>query len=147
MIYPMSSSDRNDRPMNNGSGATAAELAGKRILLVDDDAELMEIIRAYLEDQGLRVTEAASARQALALARHAGPYDLVLLDIGLPDSSGLDVLEALRNDGYAAPVVMATAESSALKVWRARQLGASAYLTKPFDFDKLMQVITRVVAA
>lgn len=119
----------------------------KRVLLVDDDAELTDILHDYLEDKGLQVTEAGSARQALYLLKHSGPYDLVLLDIGLPDLDGLAVLERLRLDGYDLPVVMATAESNSLKVRRARQLGVSAYLLKPFDLDHLVQIVDHLLAA
>ncbi|MFN8484627.1 MAG: response regulator [Anaerolineae bacterium] len=115
-------------------------------MLVDDDVELTDILHDYLEDKGLLVTKASSARQALYLLKHSGPYDLVLLDIGLPDQDGLSVLERLRLEGYDLPVVMATAESNSLKVRRARQLGVSAYLLKPFDLDRLVQIVDRLLA-
>ena len=68
------------------SGKTMGE---KRVLLVDDDVELTDILHDYLEDKGLQVTEAGSARQALYLLKHSGPYDLVMLDIGLPEMNVL----------------------------------------------------------
>lgn len=139
---------RQNERIGTGHDVWSANTMGeKRVLLVDDDAELTDILHDYLEDKGLQVTEAGSARQALYLLKHSGPYDLVLLDIGLPDLDGLAVLERLRLDGYDLPVVMATAESNSLKVRRARQLGVSAYLLKPFDLDRLVQIVDRLLAA
>lgn len=138
---------RNERIGTRRDVWSRNHMGEKRVLLVDDDAELTDILHDYLEDNGLQVTEAGSARQALHLLKHSGPYDLVLLDIGLPDLDGLAVLERLRLDGYDLPVVMATAESNSLKVRRARQLGVSAYLLKPFDLDRLVQIVDRLLAA
>ena len=138
---------RNERTGTGREVWSGNRMGEKRVLLVDDDAELTDILHDYLEDNGLQVTEAGSARQALYLLKHSGPYDLVLLDIGLPDLDGLAVLERLRLDGYDLPVVMATAESNSLKVRRARQLGVSAYLLKPFDLDRLVQIVDRLLAA
>lgn len=132
--------------MDNRPAGLDRPLNGKHVLLVDDDAELITVLRAYLEDQGLLISEAGTARQALSLLHDAGPYDLILLDIGLPDADGLDVLERLRQEGYDRPVIMATADSTPAKLWRARQLGAAAYLTKPFEFDKLTQFMTHILA-
>ena len=83
--------------------------------------------------------------------------DLLSHRSGLPDHGGdtledlgfdrRQVLERLRLDGYDLPVVMATAESNSLKVRRARQLGVSAYLLKPFDLDHLVQIVDHLLAA
>lgn len=143
-LRPLSTS--RDGIMDNRPAGLDRPLNGKRVLLVDDDAELITVLRAYLEDQGLMITEAGTARQALHVLHDRGPYDLVLLDIGLPDTDGLDVLERLRQEGYDRPVIMATADSTPAKLWRARQLGAAAYLTKPFEFDKLTQFMTHILA-
>lgn len=145
MIYVKALSRYEDEPMSDRLAASGRAIDGKRVLLVDDDTELIDVLRAFLEDQGLLVTEAGTARQAFAMLRHTGPYDVLLLDIGLPDTDGLDLLERLRQEGYDLPVVMATADSTPVKVWRARQLGVTAYLTKPFEFDKLMQLMNRVL--
>jgi DNA-binding response OmpR family regulator len=112
------------------------------ILLVDDDALLRRSLAFSLERAGYRVSTAANAEDALALASRDRP-DLFLLDIGLP---GMDGLEALRliQDGIGAPVVFLTARRRELDEVLGLELGADDYIAKPFDTDVLL---ARVKAA
>jgi DNA-binding response OmpR family regulator len=112
------------------------------ILLVDDDALLRRSLTFSLERAGYRVSTAANAEDALALAGRDRP-DLFLLDIGLP---GMDGLEALRliQTGVGAPVVFLTARRRELDEVLGLELGADDYITKPFDTDVLL---ARVKAA
>lgn len=113
------------------------------ILLVDDDALLRRSLAFNLEQAGYRVSTAASAEDALALAQRDLP-DLVLLDIGLP---GMDGLEALRHfqERLGLPVIFLTARRRELDEVLGLELGADDYITKPFDLDVLLARIKAVL--
>jgi len=106
------------------------------VLLVDDDALLRRSLSFSLEQAGYRVSAAANAEDALALAAR-DPPDLLLLDIGLP---GMDGLEALRHfrSRMGAPVIFLTARRRELDEILGLELGADDYVTKPFDLDVLL---------
>ncbi|HEX3159412.1 MAG TPA: response regulator [Gemmatimonadaceae bacterium] len=109
----------------------------KRILVVEDNADLAGGLRRNLEHEGHRVSVAATAADALACARLEVP-DLVVLDLGLPDRDGYHVLEQLRATGCQSPVLILSArglESDKVKGFR---LGADDYVTKPFGVVELM---------
>jgi DNA-binding response OmpR family regulator len=116
---------------------------GKHILLVDDDALMRRSLAFNLEHSGYRTSRAASAEDALALARR-DPPDLVLLDIGLP---GMDGLEALRHfkESLPAPVIFVTARRRELDQVLGLELGADDYVSKPFDLDVLLARIKAVL--
>ncbi len=113
------------------------------ILLVDDDALLRRSLAFNLEQAGYRVSTAADAEDALALAARDRP-DLVLLDIGLP---GMDGLEALRHFQARSnvPVIFLTARRRELDEVLGLELGADDYITKPFDLDVLLAHIKAVL--
>jgi DNA-binding response OmpR family regulator len=102
-----------------------------QVLVVDDEAQIRVVLRAYLECEGYTVAEAATGREALALAGTTRP-DLVLLDIGLPDLDGLEVLRQLRmaSDVY---VVMVTARAEEVDLLVGLSVGADDYISKPFS--------------
>ena len=107
-----------------------------RILLVDDDAQLLRALRIDLTARGYDVTTAADGRSALTAAARDHP-DLVVLDLGLPDLDGTTVLGELRVFSTAPVVVLSARTDSADKV-HALDLGADDYVTKPFGVDELM---------
>jgi DNA-binding response OmpR family regulator len=115
----------------------------KHILIVDDDALLRRSLAFSLEQAGYRVDNAATAEDALALARR-DPPDLVLLDIGLP---GMDGLDALRNfkDRLSISVIFLTARRRNLDEVLGLELGADDYITKPFDVDVLLAHVKAVL--
>ena len=115
----------------------------EHILLVDDDALLRRSLSFNLEKAGYRVSTAASAEDALALARR-DPPNLVLLDIGLPGMDGLDALRHLR-DAVSTPVIFLTARRRELDQVLGLELGADDYVTKPFDLDVLLARIKAVL--
>jgi len=115
----------------------------KQILLVDDDDLLRRSLAYNLERAGFRAVTAASAEDALALARSEAP-DLVLLDIGLPGMDGLDALRHLRQQ-LSAPVIFLTARRRELDEVLGLELGADDYVTKPFDIDVLVARIKAVL--
>jgi two-component system OmpR family response regulator len=107
-----------------------------RILLVEDDEMLADALSRALVQSAHAVDAAATGEQAdTALATQA--YDLVILDIGLPDLSGLDVLRRLRNRRSNVPVLLLTAQDTLADRVRGLDLGADDYLSQPFDLPEL----------
>jgi DNA-binding response OmpR family regulator len=102
-----------------------------KILIVDDDADLLALVGFALTQAGYVVVKAADARSAIALF-HAEVPDLSILDINLPDGSGFGICEAIRQRGRT-PVMMLTARGEEEDLVRALDLGADDYLTKPFS--------------
>jgi DNA-binding response OmpR family regulator len=115
----------------------------QQLLLVDDDALLRRSLAFNLEQAGYRVSTAASAEDALAMAGHVRP-DLVLLDIGLPGMDGLDAMRRFR-DQLGVPVIFLTARRRELDQVLGLELGADDYVAKPFDLDVLLARIKAVL--
>ncbi|HWJ70769.1 MAG TPA: response regulator [Sphingobium sp.] len=111
-------------------GATA------KILIVEDDAPIRRLLRAAAQRVGHSVVEATNAREALALLDIEKP-DVVLLDLGLPDRDGLELIQPMRSRAGATLIVVSAREDTAEKV-AALDLGADDYLTKPFDTEELL---------
>ena len=107
--------------------------AGRTILIVDDEPAIRRFLAPYLEAEGYVVMEAATGREALAASRDA---DVILLDLGLPDLDGEEVLAALPPWNRARVIVLSVRGREQDKV-RALDLGASDYLTKPFGLAEL----------
>jgi CheY-like chemotaxis protein len=116
-----------------------------RVLVVDDEPDIRLTLRLILERAGHTVTEAADGTQALQLVCEMP--DVVLLDIRLPDIDGIEVLRLLKSDPAVAsiPVVCVSAHSSGETKQKALELGAVAYVNKPFDFDELRETVMRAV--
>ena len=108
----------------------------KTVLVVDDEPEIVRLVRDYLEHGGFTVLAAADGVQALRAVRTAPP-DLVILDLGLPGMDGLDVLRSLRREG-ALPVILLTARGEESDKLDGLELGADDYLTKPFSPKELV---------
>jgi two-component system response regulator MprA len=108
-----------------------------RILLVEDDAELSALVRRGLEREGLAVSERRTGAAALDAAAHDAP-DALVLDIGLPDSDGRDVCQALRARGITAPILFLTARDAVVDRLAGFGAGGDDYLVKPFDLDELV---------
>ena len=107
-----------------------------QVLLIEDEPPIRKFVRASLESEGYRLIEAETGQKALGLAA-AQPPDLVILDLGLPDKDGLDVLRALR-EWLAAPVIVLSARGQEKDKIAALDLGADDYLTKPFGIGELL---------
>ena len=108
----------------------------RHILIVDDDALMRRSVSLHLEQNGFHATTAASAEDALALARRDRP-DLVLLDIGLPGMDGLQAIRHFQRDMEDVPVIFVTARRRELDTIVGLELGADDYITKPFNLDIL----------
>jgi two-component system alkaline phosphatase synthesis response regulator PhoP len=103
----------------------------QKILVVDDEAEIVKLVRAYLERAGFAVVTASEGRQALAVFRHERP-NLVVLDLNLPGMDGLDVCRAMRRDSDV-PIIMLTARIEETDRLIGLELGADDYIVKPFS--------------
>ena len=107
-----------------------------RILLVEDDAVLRNVMRASLANAGHRVDEATTLADTRALWR-VQPFDAVLLDLNLPDGSGLSALREARRRGDCTPVLVLSARDRASERIAGLDAGADDYLGKPFDLDEV----------
>lgn len=120
-----------------------------RILLVEDDSSLAAGLQAALSREGFAVNHVDSGRQALAAVRAEVP-DMVVLDLGLPDIDGLQVLANLRETNRGLPVLLLTARDGAEDKVKGLDRGADDYLAKPFDMKELaarLRVIERRLSA
>ncbi len=107
------------------------------VLVADDEPAIRRLLRTSLPTQGWRVVEAASGAEALALTARGG-VDVLLLDLGLPDTDGLDVIRLLRGGGNALPIVVLSARDDERGKVAALELGADDYVTKPFGMAELV---------
>ncbi len=107
-----------------------------KILVVDDEPQIRTLLKATLGRAGYAVVEAANAREAVNAKSIVKP-DLILLDLGLPDRDGLELVTALRGEPRAALVVVSARDQTEQKV-AALDLGADDYVTKPFDTEELL---------
>ncbi len=107
-----------------------------KILVVDDEPHIRTLLKATLGRAGYSVVEAANAREALS-AKSIDKPDLVLLDLGLPDRDGLEVVAAMRAEPRSALIVVSARDQTEQKV-AALDLGADDYVTKPFDTEELL---------
>ncbi len=114
----------------------------RHLLVVDDEPHIGLVLRPFLEQLGYRVSVARTLEEARTALRASPPTDGLLLDLHLPDGSGLDLLRDLRKQGSTAslPVVVLTAEGEDRVLREARRLGATL-VTKPFSPTKLSQRI------
>lgn len=107
------------------------------ILIIEDDERILEFVRRGLEAEGYLIETAGNGGQGLQLMLNA-EYDLLLLDLMLPDMSGQEVCRQLRQQGVKSPVLMLTAMDSLEDKVEGLRMGADDYLTKPFAFDELI---------
>ena len=126
------------------------ELAGMKILAVDDNATSRHILQTYLESFNFEVSMAESGATAIELfdaASAAGhPYQLVISDWKMPEMDGIEMLDKLKTDFRTShiPVVMLTAKADINSRLEGLERGADAYITKPFDLDDLIQTVVRL---
>ncbi len=125
---------------------TAIHANDELILIVDDEDALSELLAKILSAEGYRTVKAGSVAQAIDLGSRIRP-DLALLDLRLPDGSGVDALRELKRLDGNIQVVILTAHGSPETVRTAMEIGAFDYLTKPFDRDELVDVIQRALAS
>lgn len=124
-----------------GAAAQAAKAPQRRVLIVDDEANIREVLGQYLQIEGFVIMQAADGLEALRLAQSTPP-DLVILDVMLPGIDGLEVCRRLRTTS-AVPILMLTARSDELDKLEGFRVGTDDYVTKPFS---PREVVMRVQA-
>ena len=130
--------------MPDGVAATESHPSAGRILVVDDEPAIVESLRLLLESEGYQASSAATAGECLESIA-SEPQDLVLLDLMLPDRPGLEVLHEIRKIDGALPVVMLTAFGSIETAVEATRLGATNFLTKPWNNRQLLLEIRQIL--
>jgi DNA-binding response OmpR family regulator len=118
-------------------------MTGERILIVDDEAHIVELVRLYLEREGFRVDGAADGAQGLRLNRELRPA-LIILDLMLPEVDGLEVCRQVRAESDV-PIVMLTARDEDIDKIVGLELGADDYLTKPFNPRELVARVKAIL--
>jgi two-component system KDP operon response regulator KdpE len=108
-----------------------------RVLVVDDEPPILRFLRASLQSQGYIVSTAADARTALDIVGK-GAADLIVLDLGLPDMDGLDVVRQIREGGETLPIIILSSRDNESAKVAAFDLGVDDYVTKPFGIDELL---------
>ena len=116
------------------------------VFIVDDETLLLRTLSNALRDEGFEVFSAQSVEGGISvLSDLEQNVDVMVLDVKLPDRSGLDLLEEQRNSGYDGPVIVMTAFDSPDSERRCRQLSVDSYLRKPFDLDAMLGLIRGLV--
>src|SRR5215472_5646145 len=128
------------------SGNEVNPMPAQKVLIVDDERLVRWSLRQKCEEWGYAVVEADSGEAALRLAEREYP-NLVLLDVRLPDLTGIEVLDQLKKNGDASPVIMITADPQLDDVKAALKLGAYDFVGKPIDFDELQLSIQDALEA
>lgn len=118
-----------------------------RILVADDDPELLDVVVAALEQWGADVTRADSGAQLIERLAHEGPFDLIVTDISMPWMSGMQAMYSARTAGLATPVVVMTALKEERIPAQVTGLGQNAVLLrKPFELAELERVVSSLLA-
>lgn len=114
----------------------------EKVLIVDDQAGIRQLLHEVLNDEDYEVKVAENGMKSLEIIKDYQP-EIILLDMSMPVMNGLEVLKALQNMTLNVRTIMMTAYGEAEYVDKARELGAYAYITKPFDIIKLCDMIAR----
>ena len=134
-----------DKESDEAATKDVKESATKRILLVDDDGEIVEAMKYALESKGYQVMVARDGNQGLAMAERETP-DLLILDMMMPKRSGFLVLEKLRRTRpMPTKVIMITANEGSRHKAYAEMLGVDDYIRKPFAMDRLVESIEKLL--
>ncbi len=112
------------------------QTSGHHILIIEDEPPIRRFLKASLSNEGYRISEAVSGEEGLRMAA-AHPPDLVILDLGLPDLDGQDVLKRLR-EWYTSPILILSARDQEAQKIKALDSGADDYVTKPFGVGELL---------
>jgi DNA-binding response OmpR family regulator len=116
--------------------ADASGMSRPLVLVADDDADILSLVRLRLERSGYSVVSARNGAEALELARERRP-DLAILDVAMPELTGLEVTQRLREEHLDVPVILLTARARDVDVAAGADAGADVYVTKPFSPQEL----------
>ena len=130
--------------MGGMAAQTQSKQSEAKLLVVEDDANILELLSASLRFAGFDVSTATSGSAAVSAAKSANP-DLVVLDVMLPDLDGFEVIRLMRESGARTPVVFLTARDGTEDKIRGLTLGGDDYVTKPFSLEELTARIRAVL--
>lgn len=134
------------QPVSHDSPRADVARKGKRVLIVDDDPDIIESLRYAISTKGHEVLVARDGNQGLAMAERENP-DLLILDMMMPKRSGFLVLEKLRRSRpVPLRIIMITANEGSRHKAYAEMLGVDDYIRKPFAMDRLMESVERLLA-
>ena len=140
------STDVSSADLATATSTKPARAGGKRVLLVDDDTEIVESMRTVLESRGYEILVARDGNQGLMMAEKEEP-DLVVLDMMMPKRSGFLVLDKLRRSRpVPMRVIMITANEGSRHKAYAEMLGVDDYIRKPFAMDRLLASIDKLLS-
>ncbi|APZ44202.1 response regulator [Acidihalobacter ferrooxydans] len=114
-----------------------------KLLLAEDDLRNRDMLSRRLRRRGLDVIEAVDGLEAVSAAQQSSP-DIILMDLAMPNMNGWDAIERIRSHDVSTPIIVLTAHSLNGERARALSLGAQAYLTKPVDFDALLDTLEKL---
>jgi nitrogen regulation protein NR(I) len=114
----------------------------KKILIIDDDESVRDLLHAFFKDQGFDVTTAINGKEGLEILQNEH-FDLFIVDLVMPEMSGIDLLKSVANFNIDTPSIVITAFATVTTAVEAMKLGAFDYITKPFSLDELMIVVKR----
>src|SRR5215813_1659617 len=115
-----------------------------RVLVIEDEQKMADLIKRGLEEEGMDVDTVADGDSGLEAGK-TGRHDLIVLDLGLPGRNGLDVAQQLRNEGAKTPILILTAQDSTEMKVKGLDSGADDYLTKPFAFSEMLARIRALI--
>ncbi len=115
----------------------------KHILVADDDPSIRSLLKTFLENEGFAVSEAKNGAEVIGRLNNGSKPDLVVMDVRMPEMSGIDVLQKINEQGIEVPVLLMTAYGTANLAIKAIQLGAHDYITKPFELEEVLHTINR----
>ncbi|NQV80758.1 MAG: response regulator [Alphaproteobacteria bacterium] len=118
----------------------------KSILTVDDSKTIRDMLKFTLASAGFDVSQAEDGVDGLRVLKSAGAFDIIITDINMPNMDGFEFIENVRRDPEykSTPILVLTTESGPDKKMRAREVGATGWIVKPFDPQKLLDVIRKV---
>lgn len=117
----------------------------KKILIAEDEPKLREMLAELLTEEGYQVSTAADGEEAVELLARESP-DLLLLDIKMPNMTGLDVMNALRQTKPKLPIIVSSAYSKMASDMTVLTSNVKAYLVKPVDVDELLEAVEKAIA-
>jgi two-component system response regulator AtoC len=115
----------------------------RHILVADDDPSIRSLLRAFLEGEGYDVSEARTGGEVMGMISNGHKIDLLLMDLRMPELSGMDILQRISDQSLDVPVVLMTAFGTSNAAIKAIQLGAHDYITKPFELEDVLVAIQR----
>jgi two-component system chemotaxis response regulator CheY len=118
----------------------------KRILAVDDSKTMRDMVSFTLRNAGFEVTEAEDGKDALRALGNGNKFDLIITDLNMPNMDGFALIDAVRAQASYkfVPILILTTESDQQKKDRGKEAGATGWIVKPFNPEKLLQVVNKV---